>query len=145
MTFTLSSWNFIFYFFLCGSTPWSRLAVALWQEGGHQAEKDKAELPFKFDMNSGCTLKEKNRVSRLHHAIILEQPGAWFKIKCSSVLIQWQQLVLIFSPNRHQCQTQRSGIRCRSHLQNCVSWHFYCILYHGNCCPWTLHLNMQAL
>lgn len=31
------------------------------RKGGHQAEKDKAELPFKFDMNSGCALKEKKK------------------------------------------------------------------------------------
>lgn len=49
------------------------------RKGGHQAEKDKAELPFKFDMNSGCALKEKKKekgVSKLHHAVILEEPGA---------------------------------------------------------------------
>lgn len=33
-------------------------------------------------------------------------PGARFKIMSSKVLIHWQQFVLIFGPNRHQCQDQ---------------------------------------
>lgn len=46
------------------------------RKGGHQAEKDKAELPFKFDMNSGCALKKKEKRKKGNHAVILEEPGA---------------------------------------------------------------------
>lgn len=76
MTFTLEFLDF-FLFFMWISTLGLDLLWLSDRKGGHQAEKDKAELPFKFDMNSGCALKEKKKgVSKLHHAVILEQPGA---------------------------------------------------------------------